>query len=129
MLGLCVQPRPCDSGFLGNGLEWTVGAGCCELRVLWIGVIPCMQSSVETWHLFPQGPHSALLEEVGFESVGEHAGAQSTLRSEQAAVLAGVCLCSGCQRGLPRESRGLQVSALLASTLLALSWDFFFWTC
>ena len=57
-------------------------------------------------------------------------GAQSTLRSEQAAVLAGLCLCSGCQRGLPRE-QGLQVSALLTPALPTLSWAFcfFFWTC
>ena len=77
----------------------------------------CMHPQWRPGIFFLRDPTQLCWRRWALRAWDEH-GAQSTLRSEQAAVLAGLCLCSGCQRGC---------RCLLSSpTLPSLSWDFFF---
>ena len=81
--------------------QWVLGVVNCVFCGIERAPL-CMHPQWRPGIFFRRDPTQLCWRRWALRAWDEH-GAQSTLRSEQAAVLAGVCLCSGCQRGLPRE--------------------------
>lgn len=97
--------------------QWVLGVVNCVFCGIEHAPL-CMHPQWRPGIFFLRDPTQLCWRRWALRAWDEH-GAQSTLRSEQAAVLAGLCLCSGCQRGLP-------VSALLPySPLIELGFFFF----